>query len=183
MTTEEYGIRVLYAQDKPEVEEDSGKLRLNTKTWLEQTNSKLRITFEKTAPFFDGEEQDRDIYSVELCRGGGAYQFQFGQSVACSARWRRASDWSTTKYAFGPVRPIHGNYKPNVDRRQPSAGSVLPCLQTRSPSTFEDFCAEYGYDTDSRKAEKIWRACADQYLALSAMYSPDELEALGRLED
>ncbi len=24
---------------------------------------------------------------------------------------------------------------------------------------FEDFCAEYGYDTDSRKAEKLYRDC------------------------
>lgn len=182
MTSLEYGDRVLYAQDKPKVEEDFGKLRLNTKTWLEQTNSKLRITFEKTAPFFDGDNQKRDVYSVELCRGGRVYQFPFGQAVACSARWRWESDWATTKYAFGPVRPAHGDFKPNVDRRQPSAGSVLPCLQTRSPGTFEEFCDECGYDTDSRKAEKIWRACADQYLALAGMYSEDELEALGGLE-
>jgi hypothetical protein len=25
--------------------------------------------------------------------------------------------------------------------------------------TFEDFCAEFGYDPDSRKAEKTWQAC------------------------
>lgn len=183
MTTEEYGIRVLYAQDKPKVEEDFGKLHLNTKAWLEQTDSKLRITFEKTAPFFDGEEQDRDVYSVELCRGGRVYQFQFGQSVACSARWRWEPAWASTQYEFGGSRPTYGNYKPNADRCQPSAASILLCLETHSPSTFEDFCEECGYDTDSRNAEKIWRACADQYLALSAMYSPDELEALGRLED
>ena len=157
MTTREYGDRVMYSNVTPRVEEDSGKLRLNAKTWLEQTGSKLRITFDRTGPYFDGEEQDRDVYSVELCRGGRVYQFQFGQSIVCS--------------------------KPNIDRRQPSAASILLCLETHSPSTFEDFCAEYGYDTDSRNAEKIWRACADQYLALSAMYSPDELEALGRLED
>ncbi len=24
---------------------------------------------------------------------------------------------------------------------------------------FEDFCAEFGYDTDSRKAEAIWKEC------------------------
>lgn len=25
--------------------------------------------------------------------------------------------------------------------------------------SFESFCSEFGYDTDSRNAEKIWRAC------------------------
>lgn len=183
MTTLEYGDRVVYTQDKPKVEEDTGKLLANTKAWLEQTKSTMRITFEKTAPFFDDEKQDRDIYSVELSRGGRAYTFQFGQSVACSARWRWESDWATTKYEFWSSRPTYGEFKPNMDRRQPSAASILLCLETHSPGAFEDFCEEYGYDTDSRKAEKIWRACADPYLALSAMYSPDELEALGRLED
>jgi hypothetical protein len=90
MTTEEYGIRVLYAQDKPKVEEDFGKLRLNTKTWLEQTDSKLRITFDRTGPFFDDDNQKRDVYSVELSRGGRTYTLQFGQSVARSAGWRWA---------------------------------------------------------------------------------------------
>ncbi len=183
MTTLEYGDRVVYTQDKPKVEEDFGKLRLNTKTWLEQTDSKLRITFDRTGPFFDDDNQKRDVYSVELSRGGRTYTLQFGQSVAQSAQWRWESDWATTKYAFGPVRPIHGDYKPNVDRRQPSAGSVLMCLEYNNPGTFEEFCDEYGYDTDSRKAERTWRACGDQYLALAGMYSPDELEALGRLED
>lgn len=183
MTTKEYGINVVYAQARPKVEKDADKLRLNTKTWLEQTGSKLRITFEKTAPFFDDEKQDRDIYSVELSRGGRTYTFQFGQSVVCSARWRRESALATSKYAFGPVPPEQGNYKPNIDRRQPSAGSILRCLEMRSPGRFDDFCDEYGYDTDSRKAEKIWRACADQYLALADMYTPEEMEALTRLEE
>lgn len=182
MTTLEYGDRVVYTQDKPKVEEDFGKLRLNTKTWLEQTDSKLRITFDRTVPFFDDDNQKRDVYSVELCRGGRVYQFQFGQSVASSARWRRESGWATTKYEFGGRRPTYGDFKLNADRCQPSAASILLCLQTRSPGTFDDFCEEYGYDTDSRKAEKIWRACVAQYLALAGMYSPDELEALEGLE-
>jgi hypothetical protein len=33
---------------------------------------------------------------------------------------------------------------------------------------FPDFCANFGYDEDSRKAEETWRACADTYRALGA---------------
>ncbi len=36
------------------------------------------------------------------------------------------------------------------------------CFMSDSASgdnSFEDFCSEFGYDTDSRKAEKIWKAC------------------------
>jgi hypothetical protein len=41
----------------------------------------------------------------------------------------------------------------------PTAASVLYCLCTdaRAPEvTFEEFCGEFGYDVDSRKAEKIY---------------------------
>ena len=29
--------------------------------------------------------------------------------------------------------------------------------------TFEDFCGEYGYDYDSRRAQKIWFACKEAW--------------------
>ena len=43
--------------------------------------------------------------------------------------------------------------------------------------SFEDFCADFGYDTDSRKAEKTWKTCKrslDKFLNLTG-YSLDML--------
>jgi hypothetical protein len=44
---------------------------------------------------------------------------------------------------------------------EPTAEDVLDCLlsDANTPEDFEEFCSEYGYDTDSRKAEKTHRAC------------------------
>lgn len=42
------------------------------------------------------------------------------------------------------------------------AESVLECLLSDAQAgeqDFEDFCSDFGYDSDSRRAEKIWRAC------------------------
>jgi hypothetical protein len=39
---------------------------------------------------------------------------------------------------------------------------VVDCLLSDSQAgeqDFEEFCRELGYDLDSRKAEKVWRAC------------------------
>lgn len=36
------------------------------------------------------------------------------------------------------------------------------CLSVEKAFTFEDFCNEFGYDSDSRKAYKIWEACKEQ---------------------
>lgn len=43
---------------------------------------------------------------------------------------------------------------------------------------FEEWCANYGYDTDSRKAEATWRACDDIGRALARGLSRDELDGL-----
>lgn len=48
---------------------------------------------------------------------------------------------------------------------KPSRYSVLACLQWSDPGAFEDFCSEFGSDTDNRKAKKTWKACRKQFLA------------------
>jgi hypothetical protein len=49
----------------------------------------------------------------------------------------------------------------------PELASVLDCLASDSAGyvnarSFEDWCSEYGYDTDSRKAERTFNACKRQ---------------------
>jgi hypothetical protein len=44
----------------------------------------------------------------------------------------------------------------------PDAASVISALLSDANAgagTFEEFCSDMGYDSDSRKAEKTWRAC------------------------
>ena len=44
---------------------------------------------------------------------------------------------------------------------EPDAAGVLECLlsdASGSDQTFEDFCGEFVYDDDSRKAKRIWKA-------------------------
>ncbi len=47
--------------------------------------------------------------------------------------------------------------------REPTAADVVSSLcsdaHTVDGQSFEDFCSDFGYDTDSRKAESIYKAC------------------------
>ena len=45
--------------------------------------------------------------------------------------------------------------------------------------SFADFCSNFGYEEDSRKAEATWRACADIYRALGATLT----EAIGKITE
>jgi hypothetical protein len=77
---------------------------------------------------------------------------------------------------------VHFSQGPAVCR-EPTAADVLDCLASdaagyENARSFEDWCGEYGYDTDSRKAERTFRAVEAQSTALARLLSPDEFNAL-----
>lgn len=60
----------------------------------------------------------------------------------------------------------------------PDFADVLYCLVWDASAIdfpgFEEWAREYGFDTDSRKAEQIYRACLDTALKLRAIVDLDE---------
>ena len=52
---------------------------------------------------------------------------------------------------------------------------MLACIEKSEPGTFEDFCGDFGYDTDSRRAETVYQAVVKQYRQLARFLTPDEL--------
>lgn len=60
---------------------------------------------------------------------------------------------------------------------EPKAAEVLSCLADDASGSddhsFEDWCSEYGYDTDSRKAERIWKACQHSAKRLRSFLGDD----------
>lgn len=66
----------------------------------------------------------------------------------------------------------------------PSAYDVLACISgdVHCPETFEDFCAEYGYDEDSRAAHATFKRCAALARKLRAFFSEKEIEGLSEIQ-
>jgi len=62
----------------------------------------------------------------------------------------------------------------------PTAYDILACLTKYDPETFENFCANYGYDTDSRKAEKVYKAVLKEWEGVNRLFS-DVLEQLAEI--
>lgn len=62
----------------------------------------------------------------------------------------------------------HGGAEPTLD-------TVLESLVMDDPhgEAFEDWCGNYDYDTDSRSAEKIYRACVSQTRRLHQLLGDD----------
>lgn len=49
--------------------------------------------------------------------------------------------------------------------------------------SFDDFCGEFGYDTDSRTAEKTWKACKRSAEKLNRIYDGDIYDLANELQE
>lgn len=64
----------------------------------------------------------------------------------------------------------------------PNAYDILTCLQKYDVGSFEDFCWGFGYDEDSRRAEKIYNSVVEEYNALCMLYNDNEMEMLQEIQ-
>jgi len=78
------------------------------------------------------------------------------ESIQCNGQWEKMGPYITVWFSQG-----NGHKKP------PTAADVLDCLASdasgyENSRNFADWCAEYGYDDDSRTAERIYHTIAEQ---------------------
>lgn len=65
--------------------------------------------------------------------------------------------------------------------QEPTLYDVLSCLQKYEVGDFENFCADFGYHPDSRKAEKTYHAVVKEWKAVERLFS-DILEELQEIQ-
>lgn len=161
------------------------------KEFLEETNTEFKAEFEENALYFPEDEKPRDIYFITLKRENRAYRFRFGQSLDDSGfkiirmdgavfnigieeefnKTRNAKKFKTECLKhFGSLNGIEIK-----EPKEPMAYDVLASLTTYDPDTFEEFCSSYGYDTDSRKAEKTYKAVVEEWKNIKILFSDEEI--------
>lgn len=127
----------------------------------------------------------------EFCREHGIT----ARAERIEARTRPATDWDASARHFHvtlliPARNMgHGNVKPgrafslefsqgSAHTKSPTAADIIECLALDFSGLdwcdgFEDWAENYGYDTDSREAERIYTECKRQRDAFAAAFGPD----------
>lgn len=152
----------------------------------------MEVKYLKTGKYFDDDKEERDIYEITISKNGRKYTFNFGQSISNSGfyytkgRQKIAIDRRfLTKGKNELARYIRNkidwgfinNGKSDLIHYPiaPTAYDVLAAVQKYDIGTFEDFCSEFGYDTDSKKAEKTYNAVKEEYLNIARLFTEDEL--------
>lgn len=130
--------------------------------FLQATNTTFTAKFKEHAQMWD-DNQMRDIFTCTLTSNKGGlnssqltkafhkYTFKFGQSI---------------------------NNSTGAGNNPPTAYDVLSCLTKYDPGTFSNFCSEYGYDIDSRKAYKTYKAVMKEWKNVELLFTPEEREQL-----
>jgi hypothetical protein len=119
--------------------------------FIAKVGATMKVDYLKNDYHFDGDKETRDIYRIMLKREGRRYSFNFGQSIV--------------------------NSRTNT---APTAYDVLACLTTYDPGTFENFCSDFGYDEDSRKAEKVYKAVCKEWAGVERLFG-DVIEELAEI--
>jgi hypothetical protein len=162
--------------------------------FLEKTGCKMTITYKENRKYFPDDKGKRDVYEIEIVRGSRKWKFEFGNSIADSGfyamtgkrrteidlKWLAKSDWDL-RFTIGGG---HGQVKSDYIHRPkaPSSYSILACLTTYDVGTLEDFCSEFGYDSDSKTADRVYAAVCEEYLNVCRIWNDSEIEELCEIQ-
>ena len=80
--------------------------------------------------------------------------------------------------------PFWNSYNDAREEKDPRPYDVLACISSDAncPETFEKFCSDYGYDTDSRKAEAEFKSLKAFAIKLRRFFTQEELDKLQEIQ-
>jgi len=167
------------------------------KKFLTDTNTTFHTTFLKNGFHFEGDKEKRDIYLVTLKRGSREYTFNFGQSIANSGLWykygvntypidRKYINKTNTQLRSAVRIHYNSDFGHGADKiirpTEPTEYDVLACLTKYDPETLEDFCANFGYDEDSKTADKVYKSVVNEYQNVCMLWNDTEIEELAEIQ-
>lgn len=126
---------------------------MNVQEFLESTGTKVKFTFDQLVecPFMESKKKV-NRYKVTISRNGKSMRSNFYDSI-----------YSTEHHLI------------------PSENDILCCLQTSDPGTFEEFCHDYGYNSDSIKDHQTYKAVCREWKKVERVFG-DILEELSEIE-
>jgi len=114
---------------------------------------------------------------------------KLARKVSCSAKygdistpWDKLDDWQRQAHPYR-VRLRYQGRQMSLDffmgqahTDEPDAAEVLSCLLSDASAcdqSFEEWASELGYETDSRKAERVYNMCVKQGEKLKLLLGDD----------
>ncbi len=167
---------------------------------LDKLGIKLEVTYLGYKKHFEDDKEERDCYRMTLTRGRRSASFDFGNSIANSGIKivNKNNGKVMRQYRFDPKYIKNGKFDESgfklksgwqfascdkiVLPKAPGAYDLLASITKYEVGSFEDFCGEFGYDTDSRRAEKTYEAVKEEYAKVCSIFTDEEMEQLQEIQ-
>lgn len=159
--------------------------------FLRNANATCNIEFGGVARNENWKGKDkRNWYDVVITTPKGTMSFVFWDSIhnteitAMTLEQYVEKNLKRRLNDMSYAEKIKANKKLKQEKTEavPNAYDVLACLQKYDVGTFEDFCSEFGYDEDSRTAERIYFAVQKEYKELASIFTEEQMEELCEIQ-
>lgn len=169
--------------------------------FLTKTDTKLEIVKSSNQTCPDWKKCEPHRFTTQYWGGSPKMNCQHNHGVHYDITISRAgrkpytfSYWGSIndRYSKEYEKYVKLNWQSRADEERalrtsstPTAYDVLTCISGdigMHDWTFEEFCGDFGYDTDSRQAEKTYNAVCDQSRALAHLFNDEELDQLREIQ-
>lgn len=149
---------------------EKSQYQIEAETLLQNMGIKFAAAFLYHGPHFEDEKEYRNVWQLTLTRGRDVISVKFGQSINEFFIFEKSRETGRLTKRLRPIKII------------PNAFDLLTCLTKNDPGSFSNFCAEFGFDTDSRKAEKTYLAVREEWEQVSRFFTVDEIEKIQEVQ-
>jgi hypothetical protein len=124
-------------------------------------------------------------WKVNISRGGHKMRCDYSQGIAYCPSYKQGYQSPEVSEALDWEVENGRHYGKNAEIALPPLEDVLYSLvmdySVLDYEKFEDWCSEYGYDFDSRAAEKVYLATRENALMLKIVLGDDNIKILQEL--
>lgn len=158
--------------------------------FLQKAHAEMKIEYVGLAINKEWKEKEkRCLYEITLTSPRGSMTFNFWDSIRnteIKTMTLEAYAEKRHRVAFSSLaqaKKMQANKELAAKKKAavPSVYDVLACLTKCDPGTFENFCSDFGYDEDSRAAERIYFAVQKEYTQLTKLFTPEQMEELAEI--
>jgi hypothetical protein len=118
---------------------------------------------------------DQEVTLKTLCSTVKA-NVKFGAKAKKLDEWQQSANGYSVTLVFQGRRMTVDFFMGSAHTKEPTSYDVLYCVLSDASvldMSFEDFCGDFGYDLDSRKAEQTYKACKKSGTKLRKLLGDD----------
>lgn len=159
--------------------------------FLNKCNASIKIDFAGRATNIEWNEKElRNTYNVTITTPVGSMSFIFWDSIYNT----KITNYTVAEFFEKTRKFLYADATASEQRKaareleqkkaeaMPTTYDILATLTKYDPGTFDEFCSEYGFDEDSRRAERIYIAVVKEFKQLERIFTPEQLEAMREIE-